>query len=61
MPKDKLNIAIDQDLIDSAKAHEPNEIIMSDHDFRESLLQTILRVRSGDEKWHTYQEAFNGI
>jgi excinuclease UvrABC nuclease subunit len=43
-----------------SKEHEPTEIIMSDPDFKESLLQTISRIRSGDVKWHTYQEVFDG-
>jgi hypothetical protein len=61
MPKSKLNITMEQDLIESAKEHEPNEIIMSDPDFKESLLQTISRIRSGDVKWYAYQEVFDGI
>jgi hypothetical protein len=83
MLKNKINITLDQDLIDfvksyaeyqrtsvseifsqfllnlkRAKENEPTEIIMADPDFQESLLQTISRIRSGEEKWHTYEEVF---
>ena len=61
MPKGKLNITMEQDLIDFAKEHETTEIIMSDPDFKENLLQTISRIRSGDVKWYAYQEVFDGI
>jgi hypothetical protein len=60
MPKSKLNITMKQDLIESAKEHEPTKIIMSDPDFEENLLQTISRIKSGVVKWHTYQEVFDG-
>jgi len=83
MLKSKINITLDQDLIDFVKSYaeyqrtsvseifsqfllnlkrtkenEPTEIIMADPDFRESLLQTISRIRSGKVKWHTYDEVF---
>ncbi|MGD2085904.1 MAG: DUF6364 family protein [Candidatus Aminicenantes bacterium] len=83
MLKSKLNITLDQDLIDFVKSYaeyqrtsvseifsqfllnlkrtkenDPTEIIMADPDFRESLLQTISRIRSGKVKWHTYDEVF---
>ena len=83
MLKSKINITLDQDLIDfvksyaeyqrtsvseifsqfllnlkRAKENDPTEIIMADPDFRESLLQTISRIRSGKVKWHTYDEVF---
>ncbi|MBU1053663.1 MAG: hypothetical protein KKC46_07520 [Proteobacteria bacterium] len=34
------------------------EIIMADSDFRDGLLETISRVRTGDIKWHRYEEVF---
>ena len=40
------------------KENEPTDIILSDPDFEESLLQTIVRIRSGDMKWFTYDEVF---
>jgi hypothetical protein len=83
MLKSKINITLDQDLIDFVKSYaeyqrtsvseifsqfllnlkrtkenDPTEIIMADPDFRESLLQTISRIRSGKVKWHTYDEVF---
>lgn len=83
MLKSKINITLDQDLIDFVKSYaeyqrtsvseifsqfllnlkrtkenDPTEIIMADPDFRESLLQTVSRIRSGKVKWHTYEEVF---
>ena len=83
MLKSKINITLDQDLIDFVKSYaeyqrtsvseifsqfllnlkrtkenDPTDIIMADPDFRESLLQTISRIRSGKVKWHTYEEVF---
>jgi excinuclease UvrABC nuclease subunit len=83
MLKNKINITLDQDLIDFAKSYaeyqrtsvseifsqfllslkrtkenDPTEIIMADPDFRESLIQTLSRIRSGKVKWHTYDEVF---
>ncbi len=83
MLKSKINITLDQDLIEFAKSYaqyqrtsvseifsqfllnlkrakenDPTEIIMADSDFRESLLDTISRIRSGKVKWHTYDEVF---
>ncbi len=40
------------------KENDPTEIILSDPDFRESLLQTISRIRSGKIKWFRYKEVF---
>lgn len=37
---------------------EPTEIILADPDFRESLLETISRIRSGKVKWSKYEEVF---
>ncbi len=34
------------------------EIIMADPDFRESLLETIARVRTGAVEWRRYEEVF---
>ena len=84
MHKAKINVTLDQDLIDfvknyaryqrtsvseifsqfllnlkRSKEQEPTEVIMADPDFRESLLTTISRIRSGDVKWHSYQEVFD--
>jgi hypothetical protein len=83
MRKSKINVTMDQDLIEyvksyadeqrtsvsevftqfilnlkRAKAKEPMDIILSDPDFRDSLLKTIERVRSGDVQWHKYEEVF---
>lgn len=85
MQKGKLNITLDNDLIEFAKNYakyqrttvseiftqfilnlkrskesEPTDLIMADPDFRESLLDTISRIRSGEVKWHSYNEVFNG-
>lgn len=40
------------------KEKDPTEIILSDPDFRESLIQTISRIRSGKIKWFRYKEVF---
>lgn len=40
------------------KEKDPTEIIIADPDFRESLINTISRIRSGKMKWHTYDEVF---
>jgi len=37
---------------------DPTEIIMADPVFRNSLLETISRVRTGDIKWQRYEEVF---
>jgi hypothetical protein len=83
MLKSKINITLDQDLIDFVKSYaeyqrtsvseifsqfllnlkrtkenDPTDIIMADPDFRESLLQTISSIRSGNVKWYTYEEVF---
>ena len=41
-----------------AKENDPTEVILSDPDFRESLLDTIERIRSGKIKWYNYEEVF---
>lgn len=40
------------------KEKDPTEIIISDPDFRESLLDTVSKIRRGKMKWHTYDEVF---
>lgn len=83
MPKGKMNITMDQDLIEYAKIYaneqrttvsevfsqfvlnlkrlkgnDPTEIVLSDPDFRDGLLETMTRIQSGDVKWSRYDEAF---
>jgi hypothetical protein len=83
MPKSKINITMDQDLVEyvksyakeqrtsvsevftqfilnlkRAKTKDPTEIILEDPDFRDSLMETISRIRSGKVKWHKYKEVF---
>ena len=83
MAKTKLNITIDEDLIEFSKLYaneqrttvselvsqfllnlkrtksqDPTEIIISDPQFNDSLLETISRIRQGREKWLTYDEVF---
>jgi len=41
-----------------AKDGDPIEIILADPDFRDSLLDTISKIRSGKIKWHKYEEIF---
>ena len=41
-----------------AKENNPTEVILSDPDFKESLLDTIKRIRSGKIKWYDYKEVF---
>lgn len=85
MQKGKLNITLDQDLIEFAKNYakyqrttvseifnqfilnlkrskenDPTDVIMADPDFRESLLDTVSRIRTGKMKWHSYDEVFDG-
>lgn len=40
------------------KDGNPTEAIISDPDFKESLLETISRIRSGKVKWLSYKEVF---
>jgi len=37
---------------------DPTELILSDPDFKASLLETISRIRSGKVKWSSYKEIF---
>ncbi len=83
MPKGKLNITLDGDLIEYVKIYaeeqrttvsevftqfvlnlkrvkekDPTEIIFSDTEFKESLMQTISKIKAGDMKWFKYDEVF---
>lgn len=83
MTKRKINITMDQDLIEYAKiyaseqrttvsevfsqfvlnlkrAKENNamEIILSDKGFRDSLLETMTKIQTGDLNWSSYDEVF---
>jgi 16S rRNA G966 N2-methylase RsmD len=83
MPKSKINITMDQDLVEyiksyaeeqrtsvseiftqfilnlkRAKINDPTDIILADPDFRDSLIETIMKLRSGQVKWHKYEEVF---
>jgi hypothetical protein len=40
------------------KEGDPTQIILADPDFRESLLDTIFRIKSGKMKWFKYKEVF---
>ena len=40
------------------KDKEPTEVILTDPDFKESLLGTISRIRNGKVKWFKYDEVF---
>jgi hypothetical protein len=40
------------------RENDPTEIILSDPDFRDSLLETMTRIQSGDVKWSRYDEVF---
>lgn len=40
------------------KDKEPTEVILTDPDFKESLLNTISRIKSGKVKWFKYDEVF---
>jgi hypothetical protein len=83
MTKRKMNITMDQDLIEYAKIYaneqrttvsevfsqfvlnlkrvrenDPSEIILGDPSFRDSLLETMTRIQSGDMQWSRYDEVF---
>jgi hypothetical protein len=83
MSKGKMNITMDQDLIEYAKIYaneqrttvsevfsqfvlnlkrvrenDPSEIILGDPSFRDSLLETMTRIQSGDMQWSRYDEVF---
>jgi hypothetical protein len=38
--------------------NDPTEIILADPDFRETVIDTIERIKTGDIKWHDYKEVF---
>ena len=40
------------------RTNEPTEIIISDPDFKNAFLETIAEIRSGKEKWYSYEEVF---
>ncbi|MEI6036080.1 MAG: DUF6364 family protein [Verrucomicrobiae bacterium] len=83
MRKSKLNITMDQDLIDYAKSYaslqrttvsevftqfvlhlqrvhdgDPMPVILDDPGFRDSLLQTMAKIQSGETRWSPYVEIF---
>jgi len=83
MRKSKINVTLDQDLIEYAKLYaeeqrtsvseiftqfilnlkrtkegDPTQIILADPDFKESLLKTISKIKSGKIKWLKYKEVF---
>jgi len=83
MAKGKINVTMDQDLIEYAKAYasqqrttvsevfsqfilnmkrlhddDPTQIILEDPTFKESLLETLSRIRTGKVKWSEYEEVF---
>ena len=41
------------------RENNPTEIILSDPVFKESLLNTISKLRSGKIKWHNYEGIFS--
>jgi hypothetical protein len=40
------------------KVGDPTQIILADPDFRDSLLETISKIKSGKAKWFKYKEVF---
>jgi hypothetical protein len=40
------------------RENDPTEIIMADPNFRETVLDTIEKIRSGKIKWYDYKEVF---
>lgn len=40
------------------KENDPTEIILSDGDFTDSLLETTARLKAGTVKWQSYDEVF---
>jgi len=41
-----------------AKENDPMEIILNSRDFKESLMNAISMIRSGQMRWHSYNEIF---
>ena len=83
MHKGKVNITLDEDLIEYIKSYaeeqrttvseiftqfvlnlkrtvvnEPTEMILADPNFKESLLDTISKIRAGKMTWFKYNEVF---
>lgn len=83
MQKKKINITMDQDLIEYAKLYakkqrtsvsdiftqfilnlkrvhedDPTQILIGDPGFRESLLETMAKLQSGETIWLRYDEVF---
>ena len=83
MQKSKINISMDQDLIEYAKLYasqqrttvsevftqfilnlkrvhedDPTQIVLDDSEFKNSLLATMEKIRSGNTKWSGYDEVF---
>ena len=83
MSKKKINITMDQDLIEYAKIYasrqrttvsevftqfilnlkrvnedDPMKIFLDDPGFRDSLIETMNKIQSGETKWSTYDEVF---
>ena len=40
------------------KENDPTEIILGDPGFRDGLLETMMRIQSGDVQWSRYDEVF---
>ena len=83
MQKRKINITMDQDLIEYAKLYaseqrttvsevltqfilnlkrinedDPMQALLKDPGFRDSLLETMTKIQSGETKWLPYDEIF---
>lgn len=52
MYKGKIDIKIDKKL----KENKSTEIVCANPEFKKSLLDTILRIKSGKIKWHKYKK-----
>lgn len=42
-----------------SRENDPTEIIFSDPAFKESILTTITNLKTGNVKWHNYEEIFS--
>lgn len=40
------------------KENDPMEIVLSDKDFLDALMNTVSRIKTGDVEWHGYDEVF---
>jgi len=38
--------------------NDPTKMILPDPDFKEGLLDTVSKIRSGKMKWHSYDKVF---